>query len=41
MTGWVIILAYFLGATSIAYPIGPYALSLVSNRWQDSTWQPR
>ena len=37
MTGWVIILAYFLGATSIAYPIGPYALSLVSNRWQDST----
>ena len=35
MTGWVIILAYFLGATSIAYPIGPYALSLVSNRWQD------
>jgi amino acid transporter len=36
MTGWVIILAYFLGATSIAYPIGPYALSLVSNRWQDS-----
>ena len=37
MTGWVIILAYFLGATSIAYPIGPYALSLVSNRWEDST----
>jgi amino acid transporter len=37
MTGWVIILAYFLGATSIAYPIGPYALSLVSNRWQDSS----
>ncbi len=37
MTGWVIILAYFLGATSIAYPIGPYFLSLVSNRWENST----
>jgi amino acid transporter len=37
MTGWVIILAYFLGATSIAYPIGPYALSIVSNPWQDSS----
>src|SRR3954470_3261009 len=37
MTGWVIILAYFLGATSIAYPIGPYALSITSNPWQDSS----
>jgi len=37
MTGWVIILAYFLGATSIAYPIGPYALSIFSNPWQDSS----
>jgi amino acid transporter len=36
MVGWVIILAYFLGATSIAYPIGPYALSIVSNRWENS-----
>ena len=37
MTGWVIILAYFLGATSIAYPIGPYALSITSNPWQHSS----
>jgi len=30
-------IAVILGATSIAYPIGPYFLSLVSNRWEDST----
>lgn len=36
MVGWVIILAYFLGAMSIVLPIGTYALLIVDNSYQDS-----
>jgi amino acid transporter len=36
MIGWMIILAYFIGATSIVLPIGSYALQLFHNSYQNS-----
>jgi amino acid transporter len=36
MIGWMIILAYFIGAMSIVLPIGSYALQLFHNSYQDS-----
>lgn len=36
MIGWLIFLAYFLGVMSIVLPIGPYALQLGPNSFQNS-----
>jgi amino acid transporter len=36
MIGWMIILAYFIGAMSIVLPIGSYALQLWHNSYQNS-----
>ncbi len=36
MVGWVIILAYFIGAMSIVLPIGTYAVQLFHNSYQNS-----
>src|SRR5579871_7014228 len=37
MVGWIIVLAYFLGAMSIVLPIGPYVLQLFPNGYQSSS----